>query len=411
MRKRNFPDLLEAWMEYNRHSIAPKIYQRWSFVSVIAGALERKVWLTKNHHTGWYPNLYLFLVGPPGSGKSVTAEAAMSLLQEVPGIEFLADQVNAVSLFHDLSAIGRKKIFRWNGEAYPHSAATIFASEAATTFIEQYKGGGIITALTNLYNGGPLGWSMRHGVSRSTRGDGSVACYNPCINLLACSTPAWLMTRCMTRDDAEGGFGSRILIVVNYDELVDDGVWDSGEIASDMKLRMAIIEDLKQVAKLAGPYSSDLSFRAAWQEVTKRHNAEMEVRARSGVLGGYQQRKLTQLIKLTMILAASRRNDLVVTGKDLEDAWTMLAQIEPDMVMMLEELDMSPDSKARRDIFNWLRAVGHRTVTKATIMHAFPRMDWTQFNQAIAGLLAMRRLRVIKESPAEGVLYQVNHEG
>ncbi len=392
-------------MEYMQHSLAPKNYQRWAFVSAVAGALERKVWLTRDHDIGWYPNMYLFIVGPPGSGKSVVAEAAVRILQEVPDIDFLAESINGASLFHDLAAIGKQKRFEWNGENYPHCAATLFASEASETFVEQYKGGGIIDKLTNLYNGGIFGWSMRHGPGRSTRMDGNAKTLNPCINLLACSTPEWLITKCVNRLDAAGGFGSRMLVIVSRDELKNSSEWESGRQAKDMKLRQAIVEDLCQVAKMRGSYFAGAGFHEAYAEYSRKAQEDKANKIRTGVIGGYQTRKETHLMKLTMILAAARRNEMLVTGRDLEDAQVMLAAIEPSMIEVLNDLEMTPDAKMRRELIVYFKARKSKTILRTELLRDFHNHDLGMVNFGLNGLIAMGRLAKL-EAGAGRVTYQ-----
>ena len=402
---RHYPDLLAAWLEYMQFSDTPIVYQKWAFVSCIAGALERKVWLIKDHDTGWYPNLYVFLVGPAGSGKSTVAETAVSMLQEVEGVDFLADDLNQTTLFHGLAEIGKRKKFQWNGEFYPHSAAMLFSSEASETFVEQHRGGGIIKKLVSLYNGGPLNWSLRHGPARSTRIDGDIKLLNPCINLLACSTASWLITKCITKNDAVGGFGSRILLVVSKDGMKEKIEWENAKQVKDMMLRARIIEDLKVIHELKGSYMSSACFRDAWRECTKKFIDWKSERNRTGLFGDYSQRKMVQLCKLSMIIAASRRNELIIMGKDLIDAWDMLSEIEPAMIEVLSDLELSPDAKAQRDIVDYLRRTQKRQITRAELHRDFRGLYFEELERAIKGLLTIGKLAIIEQTHTR-ILYQ-----
>lgn len=402
---RNFANLMSAWLEYMQSSEAPVIYQKWSFISIVAGALERKVWLIKDHDTGWYANLYVFLVGPAGSGKSTVAETAVSFLQEVEGVDFLADDLNQTTLFHDLSQIGMRKRFQWNGEYYPHSAATIFSSEASETFVEQHRGGGVIKKLVSLYNGGPLNWSLKHGPKRSTRIDGQVPLLNPCINLLACSTPEWLITKCMSKTDAVGGFGSRILVVVSKESLKEKDEWQTANSIRDMKLRKRIIDDLKIINTMKGSYQSTDCFKESWKVCVSRFKAWQIEREKTGTLSDYSQRKMTQLYKVTMCLAASRRTELVLTGKDILDAWDLLAEIEPNMSELLGELEISPDSKAKKAIIDYMRRNERKQISRAELHRDFPTMWYDELEKAIKGLMAAGRFKIL-EATANRTLFQ-----
>ena len=70
---RNYSDWLKAYMEYAGYGEAPKYMHFWTGVSVIAGALRRKVWIDEIYFK-WYPNFYIIFVAPPGVvSKSTTA--------------------------------------------------------------------------------------------------------------------------------------------------------------------------------------------------------------------------------------------------------------------------------------------------------------------------------------------------
>ena len=90
---RHFPDWLAAYVQYASFSEAPTRMHFWSGVSAIAGALRRRVWIDQAYFK-WTPCFYIVLVAPPGIvSKSSTAAIAMSLLREVPGINFGPDVV------------------------------------------------------------------------------------------------------------------------------------------------------------------------------------------------------------------------------------------------------------------------------------------------------------------------------
>lgn len=409
---RQCPDLMQAWLEYMQHSEAPSQYIKWSLVSAVAACLERKVWLVKDHDTGWYPNMYMFLVGPPGSGKSTVSDTAMAFVRAVKTINFIPTRVNAASIFEELARIGVDKKFNWDNESYPHCAGILYASEAKEAFTEMYKGGGIIGALTDLYNGGSFGWNMVHGEVRSLRSTGRSVVLNPCINLLACSVPDWLFTYCMNRVEAAGGFGSRILLVTSHTSLKMKPQWESAEIIRDMQLRIKIIEDMKRIHNvLRGPYFAHASFKEAYGECIKQYEKENSVRYNSGsgsMLGGYQQRKITHTLKLSMILAACRRDDMLLKGEDIRDAWDMLAEIEPAMINVLGDLEMTPEAKLRRDIWNYLKHTSSNgTATRQSVMNTYYNFDVRSVDNALAGLVAMGRLVPQPTQNSNRITYQL----
>src|SRR5215831_3135475 len=68
-------DLFTSFMDVTREDNVPEVFKRWSAISLIGGALERRVWTRTGSHGGLsrytFPNLYVLLIAPPGTGKSV----------------------------------------------------------------------------------------------------------------------------------------------------------------------------------------------------------------------------------------------------------------------------------------------------------------------------------------------------
>ena len=128
---RNFPNWLQAYCEYSQNTEAPERMRMWCGISAIAGALRRKVWIDMAYFQ-WYANQYVILVAPPGIvSKSTTANVAMRLLRQVPGIRFGPDVVTWPSLVTDFAAA--REDFMLDGAYYPMSAMTISLVSSATS--------------------------------------------------------------------------------------------------------------------------------------------------------------------------------------------------------------------------------------------------------------------------------------
>ena len=69
---------IESFLEYTEILPSPPLLRRWAAISYVAAALERKVWV-RTMGSDLYPNLYTFLVGPPGVGKGVAIAAGERL--------------------------------------------------------------------------------------------------------------------------------------------------------------------------------------------------------------------------------------------------------------------------------------------------------------------------------------------
>src|SRR5271166_6582293 len=61
---------IESFIEQTENLEAPLIWRRWSAISMIAAALEQKVWMQTSSPI--FPNLYMMIIGHPGTGKTRT---------------------------------------------------------------------------------------------------------------------------------------------------------------------------------------------------------------------------------------------------------------------------------------------------------------------------------------------------
>lgn len=322
-------DFVKAFMQYSEFAQAPEKFLRWSALSIIAGALERKVWLS-NGATTFYPNLYIMLVGDAGTRKSSSAHLAVEILREVPEVRFMAARINEASFMRSLTLAGEHKAFEYHGEKYKHSAVYLWSSEAANSFSPMYQGGGIVIPLTDVFNCEPLGWSKTKGWDKHTMKDGIISVMNPCVNMLACSTPAWFSGNVMSRTDAEAGFGSRLLLVVQKERIEREYGWNETN-AANHKLKMELVSDLRHINKLQGPFSVDTSFKVAYAKYDQLLNEFLTNEMISPLMTGYYERKLTHTTKLALVLACSKRDDLILTGEDLHESWELVGSLEEQM--------------------------------------------------------------------------------
>jgi hypothetical protein len=76
---------LKAYVEYASDKYCPPEFHLWTGLSVLAGACERKVWLS-NRRVTYYPNLFVMLTTYPGVGKSTRDSSRRSLPRDAQGV-------------------------------------------------------------------------------------------------------------------------------------------------------------------------------------------------------------------------------------------------------------------------------------------------------------------------------------
>lgn len=345
--QRNFRDWLEAFCDYAQYGEAPRRMYFWVGVSAIAGALRRRVWIDQAYFR-WHPNFYIILVAPPGIvSKSTTANIAMRLLRRVPGIKFGPDVVTwqaLVSAFAEAT-----EMFQVNGSEYhAMSAITIESSEFGNLLNPADKE--MVDLLVSLWDGKQGAFEKR------TKMSGNDKVENPWINLVACTTPAWIAGN-FPEYMIGGGFTSRCVFVYAHDK-AKYVAYPGLTVPSGIdQIEAALVQDLEYISlNLVGEYklSADaVSWGEAWYEHHYRNRPENLDDER---FGGYIARKQTHIHKLAMVLAASQRDDRLLLPADLETANRLVTDLEADMPLVFGKIGRSDTSVQMDRLLHFIQA-------------------------------------------------------
>jgi hypothetical protein len=125
-------------------------------------------------------------------------------------------------------------------------------------------------------------------------------------------------------------------------------------------LKAKLLEDLEQIAmKCVGEYElSKEAKRWGEQWYEKHYKGDRPKNLDDDRFGGYFARKQTHIHKLAMVLAASQRDEMVITAEDLQLANTMVTDLEPDMAMVFSKIGKTDDSFYADRLINFVRRQG-----------------------------------------------------
>lgn len=384
---RNFPDWIGSYLEYTKYSEAPSKFHFWTAVGVIAGALRRRVWIDQRYFQ-WVPNFYIFFVSPPGVvSKSTTVDVGMSLLREVPGIKFGPSSLTWQYLTKAMGESTESLEMPGSGEITPMSAITIVASELGSLF--DFENREMIDVFVDLWDGKKGTWHR----GTKTQGEDKIA--NPFLNVIGCTTPAWVRDN-FSRYLLGQGFTSRSIFVFGHQkrQLV---AYPADAFEADKALaehRIKLLQDLEMISMLLGEYRLAPDAKVWGSEWYKKHYERyLKTDPNDEGMTSFLARKQTQLHKLAMVLAASKRDDLVITIKDMEIAETMLTAVEgelPEVFGRIAERDEVRDAVA---VVQFLAT--HGRVERLTLYrNFFNRMSVQQFDMALASIVQAQRAKI-----------------
>lgn len=401
---RHHKDWLKVYTsQYTAASESPSNYHLWTGIWTIAGALRRRVKVNELIYEVT-PNFYIILVGPAGvAKKSTTINLGSQLLEHVPDVKFGQNSGSWQGLGVDLSE--SEIWFKLNPEDESEkpqamSAVSVAASELGT-FLRP-DDNHALSFLTDVWDG------KIHTYRHKTRTSGGMEIKNPWLNLIGATTPAWIQNNVPEVIIGEG-LTSRIVFV--YEDVKRRSVArPSKEIrGSDFhKLRDSLIEDLIMIGTMAGDY--EYSFAADdWMEAWyKKYDSEIPAHLASERFSGYLQRKQTHIIKLAMIRAASKRNELVLEREDFEEAEQILEITEKSMLKVFNSIGQISEARYINELTTLVKA--YKFITAEELYHhVHNTMARKDFEYALREAILGRRFKIETRDGVRGVTLGTAH--
>lgn len=391
---RNFSDYITAFQQYATFSEAPPKMHFWTAVSTIAGALRRKVWIDQ-YYFKWYPNFYVIFVAPPGVvAKTTTADVGMDLLRRVPGVRFGPSVVTWQALVQAF-AEGQEGFEYPAGTLNTMAALTISSGEFGNLLNPQDKD--MVDMLVNLWDG--------KGFKKITKHSGSDDVVNPWINLIACTTPAWIAGN-FPEYMIGGGFTSRCVFV--YTDKKERLVPYPGMVVPKGidDYQNALVQDLERIALMAGEYKLSKEALEWGSEWYANHNTKRQPHLDDDRFGGYVARKQTHIHKLAMVLAASESDGLIITKDHLFRAARMVTDLEIEMVKVFSKIGMNDEAVAATRLLEFIKKRQTCSYTEAyRYVHAqFPQ--FRLFDEIIMGLVKTKRVMMSQVGDQWSLTYQ-----
>lgn len=313
MSKRNFPDFIGAYFNYARDKFCPDKFHYWTGISLIAGALERKVFVRQGKWD-YYPNLYVMLVAHPGIGKSAAIQIGVNnILSQLENINYIPQHVSEAKL---VEIMGRSKVYYHGNKEIPHSSSYWVISEASNVLSEKAGGGDLIPLITDIYDC-PNKWA------KGTKKDGEDVYTNLCLNMISGVTFNFAQELILGPNSA-GGFASRNIYVVHDTELIRYPTWESPLDNDEYKAKL--IEDLQQINKMTGQFKLDQEFKnkyMEWFPINDKRNQNLK----DVTLRHFMARNHTNIIKIAQVISASESNEMILTAKHWNHALEIVESI------------------------------------------------------------------------------------
>jgi hypothetical protein len=330
-------DFVGDFMTFTEGRISPRLFRQWSGIALVAGALERRVWAKVGPYIV-YPNLYTFLVGAPGVGKSVI-EIVRKLWTDARApddkraFHVAPDQMTKAALIDTLA--DSLKTFPRSANIY-HSL--LIAAEELSVFLPTYDGEFIAT-LISIWNNKDLHHEKRrHGPATNVSID------NPQINLLAGVQPAWL-GETFPETAWSSGIGRRLIMVYSSEKPLID-IFAEPDVS--VELRNSLLERLGQMSQLHGQIMWE---REAADHVSAWHMTGGQPVPKHSKLAQYVETRTEFVEKLAIVSAVARTGKLIIRIEDAHRAIEWLTDVERVMPDIFRAMIGRSDAQVLEELY------------------------------------------------------------
>jgi hypothetical protein len=391
-------DWLTTYLKYTEKSEPPLSYHTWTAISLIAGALQRRCRLVWGFEV-LYPNLYVILVGPSGRArKGVALGIGKDLLAQVK-INVTSENVTREALIKAMKT--GVSSYMAGGMPKFHCSVTTF-SEELSVFLGQ-NDIKFLASLTDWYD-------SKDSWSYETKSGGKDHLQGVCVNLLGATAPDWLQSM-LPQEAVGGGFTSRVIFVVEDKKGKSLPKPEHGD--EERTLKKALLSDLEQLTLLTGDFHFDTAGEAAYTNWYMEHERAMEANkppVDDPRFAGYCERRATHLRKLSMVISASRGDDLTITQTDFDRANKILTAAERRMNKTFGGLGSAQYGQMTEKVKDYMQKVG--TTTRSQLMRMFYRdVDSTSLKIIEEVLVQMRVIKITNNLSSNEIIYTWLGEG
>lgn len=360
---RELNDWLTSYLKYTDNSESPTSYHTWCGLSVIAGALQRKVYLRWWPQT-IYPNLYVVLIGPSGrTRKGVALGMAKDLLKQIPGVTVAPESSSGKqSTILVMKRAGLDFIDPMDNKTKRHCSVTAFSEELSV-----FLGQGDIAYLSSLTDW----YDSKDDWEYETVGRGKDSIKGVCLNLVGGTAPDWIQSM-IPQEAVGGGFTSRVIFIVEEEKrkIVPAPIMTTAE----WELQRKLINDLERISKMAGEVLMDKETKnlyTSWYIDQDQKSSKGTVAVDDSRFAGYNERRSTHLRKILILCSASRTDNLTIEAQDFSRAMKLLQGAEVNMHKTFGGFGKSRNSDSTEDIRKYIEKVG--ITTRTTVLQRFYR--------------------------------------
>lgn len=388
-------DFFRSYLQYVGNTECGDTYHRWSILTSVGALLGRNFHVHHGHFTV-HPNLYVMLLGEAGARKSTAIKIVKGLIKHTGYSHIAADKTTKEKFLLDLSgeeeeispsAKSKNAAEILDRNLWGDDDSELLSRPSALSFIMADEWNEF-TSLGNIEFYSMLGnlWDYEGIYKNRIKTGKSVSINNPTISILAGNT-ATGFALAFPSEIIGQGFFSRLLLI--------HGETTGRKISFPQKPSEEATKEMAEyliaiMTKCQGPAHLDSDAQYLLDKIYNEYTGLEDVRFRS-----YSNRRFTQLMKLSLICAATRLS-CEIQGQDVVLANTVLTQAEHYMPKALGEFGKGKHSDVSNAIVDALTSSNTGLTQKQLLELVIQDLDRpSQLGDILSSLRAADKIQCV----------------
>ena len=382
-------DFIDLYLDYTKGQESPRDFHFWTAVSLISGAVGRKVWLSRGHDR-LYPNHYVILVaGSAMSRKSSAINIGVGLLRRATqnkidsglthGIStILSGKMTPEALCRAISSRGLEGMLETDAKPVVADNTSrpcyLFSSELGVFLSKAAQSNGLVDLLIDWYDCPDV-------FEYITKTSGSDYVYEVFISLLSATTPDWIAQN-VTSSVFNQGFVGRVIFV--HSERSDIRIAHPVVDSVLEKLRDRLVTHIEHRMGMAG--EMELT-RDAWDYFEAWYNKREELPGLDNVQSGFFGREHTHVLKLAMTFSIARRRTLKIHKVDIKDAIGKIAHTFDGLTAIFKEVRYANEIFETKIVEGVIKDA--KTIDRSTLLrNVYRKMNKDKLDECLSILKA-----------------------
>lgn len=335
------PDYIDAFVTATSGIPSPLPFRRWAAIWQVGSAGQRRIWTQLVPNRPIFPNIFAFLVGPPGTGKTEAIVPAVEHLRKSDTAKIAPNDVTKQALLDRLAKCASAVQFEGPPIALIDFHYMAVGIRELTNFMSQYDRD-LAGILTDLFDNPPVN-------DETKRSGAGAIIVRPGLSLLA-GTATKNLGATIGKDLWGQGFMSRVILVYSAEQADLTFFGDEDEhvaVASETThIYPGLVAQLARIGAMKGRVRWAPDAQRLFNEWKERDFAPVPMHAK---LVEYNARRFLHVAKLSLISAMSRQS-YTIEGSDFSRALSWLEDAERVMPEIFKEMTIHSDGEIAREM-------------------------------------------------------------